>query len=379
MDHFRIATANHRQWTQYPSFSLSAINAVSLAGSIPWEESYELMLRQCVRHGQLPQDRNCISDMLRSAGYTRLSPSPKLQNYSELSRYLTENHPQITHALILTSRGSSQANLRVCAVIREQDKAQGYTVLDLLEETRNILSLWLPWKEAGLPAPELKAPRRIPAFSSKEKHRYFQPFQPNPLQNNIGDCVIRAYAAVFDISWEEAIHRLAKSCEYCCTKLNSAHMYAFLTSEYGFTYHEPVRIDRVELTGKEFCEWLSRNFRNGERIFAKVGRCHVAGVIPVRENGTVQYVIRDSWDSSDEKIGGFWVYQPPVVNQAAPPEKEASPIVSVSEGENLIHPFYGEGTVLSFDADTGRVTVSFPKAGEKMLNISWIREHCSKR
>ena len=378
MDHFVEATANYRQWTQYPSLSQSAVNAIALAGGIPWEEAYELLLRQCERYGLLPHYRDVILDTLRSAGYARLSPSPKLENYTALSEYMAEHYPRITHALILTSRGCGMGDQRVCAVRRAKQEKDGFNVLDLREEKRNILSLWLPWREAGLPEPLLKAPAAEPEYRPAEAHPGYLPFQPNPRQKNTGDCVIRAYAAVFDVSWSEAIHMLARSCEYCSTKLNGAHMYAYLTSEYGFVYHDRMTRDGRGLTGAEFCREMEAVCRNGERIFAKIGADHVAGIIPVKESGKIRYVVADSWDSSRKKIGGYWVYRPSAAEKKAAPaeERNPDPVVSLREGDCIIHPVFGPGRICGTDEPSQMLTVSFRSVGKKLLGSSWVRAHC---
>lgn len=38
---------------------------------------------------------------------------------------------------------------------------------------------------------------------------YYKPFQLNPCNNYIGDCVVRATAGAMDISWSEAIDMLS--------------------------------------------------------------------------------------------------------------------------------------------------------------------------
>ena len=65
-------------------------------------------------------------------------------------------------------------------------------------------------------------------------HKGYLYFQPNPLKNVIGDCVIRAYCAVFGQSWETTLDMLARSCEYKNTLLNGLTIYRSLTSEYEF-------------------------------------------------------------------------------------------------------------------------------------------------
>lgn len=41
-------------------------------------------------------------------------------------------------------------------------------------------------------------------------------FQPNPCGRSVGDCAVRAIAAAFDVSWEEAFDALTKNARAMC-------------------------------------------------------------------------------------------------------------------------------------------------------------------
>ena len=83
MEHFRIATANRRQFDHENSFSLSAVNAVALARDLPWEQAFRLLLNQAHRYALLPENRTCALNMLREAGFMtdrRRPPEPSARS-----------------------------------------------------------------------------------------------------------------------------------------------------------------------------------------------------------------------------------------------------------------------------------------------------------
>ena len=46
-------------------------------------------------------------------------------------------------------------------------------------------------------------------------------FQPNPCGRSVGDCAVRAIAAAFDVSWEEAFDALTKNARAMCDLPNA--------------------------------------------------------------------------------------------------------------------------------------------------------------
>lgn len=375
MEHFQKATANRHQLTQYNNPSLSAVNAIALADDIPWEESYRILLKQAKRYGLMLTDSVCVKNMLTEAGYILMPRVRRMQSYNELNDYLLMTYPNITHAVVLTTAGG-MCEKRYCAVRRFPNSNGDFCVLDLKEQARNVISLYLDYREinAEKPKPETPVMKNERILSS---HQGFLYYNPNPMKNNIGDCVIRAYSAVFDCSWGESLEMLAKSCEYNDTSLNNMFTYRSLTSEYEFDPRSRLISDGRGMTGKEFCKRLDLIYRNGERFFAKVGGSHVVGIIPTVINGEKQYAVADSWDSSSRKIGDYWIFRPverkPISTQKL--ETGSKPL-SLNIGDELIHPVFGKGIIQdTFPADNN-VLIQFPEQGSKIFACSWIQSHC---
>ena len=375
MDHFQKATANKHQYNQYNNPSLSAVNAVALANDIPWEDSYRMLLEQGKKYGLMLTDPVCVNNMLKEAGFVQRSHVKRMANYTSLNQYLLTEYPTVSHAIVLTVVGNASKK-RYCAVRRFAGSEDEFVVLDIKEELRSVISLWLDYREinASKPIPDTPVMKTETALPS---HQGFLYFQPNPLKNMIGDCVIRAYCAVFDRPWEEIMEMQAKSCEYNDTSLNNQFTYRSLTSEYEFDPYSRLTSDGRRLTGKEFCKHLDLMCRNGERIFAKVGSTHVVGIVPAEINGEKQYAIADSWDSSSRKIGDYWVFRPAKQKlKATLPDKKEKTQLSLNIGDHLIHPVFGKGVILESFPEDERLQIQFSEYGIKLLTCSWVRENC---
>ena len=378
MEHFRKASANFHQEDQYNNTSLSAVDAVALAGDLSWKESYEILLAQGKRYGLLPDHPKCIQNMLADAGYVRLPGFRRLRGYKELSDFLLRNYPGVTRALAMTVlAGNGIREKRYCAVRRLPDPAGGFVALDSREQERQILSLWLDYWETGAEKPLPETPQMARELI-RPSHKGYLYYQPNPLKNRIGDCVIRAYCAVFDQPWETTLEMLARSCEYKNTILNSLTIYRSLTSEYEFDPRNRLTVAGKGLTGIEFCSRMTLMCRDGERFFADMGKDHVVGIIPTVIDGEKQYAVADSWDSSRRKIGAYWIYRPAKKKkEPAPVAAEKPPLVLVP-GELLIHPAFGEGKILEILPGEDRVRILFPDHGDRTFAGSWVRSNCRK-
>lgn len=377
MDHFKKATANRHQHDQYNNPSLSAVNAVALANRISWEESYGLLLMQGKRYGQMLTESKCIKNMLIEAGYIRMPHIRRMESCSVLNDFLLADYPNITHAIVLTVVGNMRQK-RYCAVRRTEEAPAGFDVLDIKEQYRSVISLYLDYREINAPKPSTEAPV-MTIERPIASHQGFLYYQPNPLKNRIGDCVIRAYSAVFNRPWGEILEMLAKSCEYNDTSLNGQFTYRSLTSEYEFDPHSRLTSDGKGLTGIEFCKRLNLMYRNGERFFAKVGASHVVGIIPTVIDGEKQYAIADSWDSSSEKIGDYWIFRPANHNTGVEPKDEKKRnVLSLNIGDQLIHPVFGTGIIEKTFTEDKYVQIYFHGYGAKVLGEAWVQANCKQ-
>ena len=372
MDHFQLASANRQQEEPDNNTSLSAVNAVALAGDLLWKDAFNLLLTQGKRCGLMLTHMICLENMLTDAGYVRVYRFRRLNSYTALSDFLVRQYPAVTHALAMTVIGNARQK-RICAVRRLPGPDAGFVAMDTREEERNIIALWLDYREIGMPKP-VPDPPKMQTEIIVPSHKGFLYYQPNPMKNNIGDCVIRAYSAVFDQTWEDTLGMLAQSCEYKSTILNSRTIYRSLTSEYEFDPHSRLTEGGKGLTGREFCDRMTLMCRKGERFFANVGNDHVVGIIPAVIDGEKQYAVADSWDSSSRKIGMYWVYRPMKKKQISTKKEEPLLLPSLQVGSRLIHPAFGRGVIL--DLQEGRVCIHFPQHGKKTFASSWVQANC---
>lgn len=377
-------TAYRRQLTDRERPVLSAINAVSLATEQPWEEVYRLMLEQAEKDGMMPHHLPNAHNLLRAAGYASVPVPKQIWTYRRLDEHLRTAYPGITSAVVCSERSRMILRYQAMRPVTAEDGRTHFAVHDTVDlDHREVKELWIPAREAGLAEEPFQASRCAKARPWRE-HHYYRYFQPNPRGNSIGDCVIRAYAGVFQVSWGEAAGMLARACEYTTVQLNAGNFYQYLASEQQLIHHPALKKGRRLYTVEELCRWLTGRYKNGERFFINVGEHHVAAVIPVPdEEWGSRYVVADSWDCSGRPTGDFWEYHPPVEAPAKPepvrpPEDPAE--LSLIPGSRVIHPAFGEGQVTGVEGAgrSCRITLLFDSGEEKTLGEMWVRTHCAQ-
>ena len=177
-----------------------------------------------------------------------------------------------------------------------------------------------------------------------------------------------------DISWNEAVDRLSSVQE---VTVNAREVYPKVLNNNGFVHHAPLVRGGRHLDGKSFCEEMNKIYHNGERIFAHVGRLHVAAIVPTENSdGTSSYKIIDSWDSSKRLIGEYWVRQAKKPTQVPTIESQRLlPRRILNVGKRLRHPTFGEGTIIV--VSPGILTIDFGVNGSRRLGEDWVLKHCS--
>ena len=119
----------------------------------------------------------------------------------------------------------------------------------------------------------------------------YQFFNPNPCGRAVGDCAVRAIAAAFDVSWEEAFDVLVENARAMCDMPSSDQVWNAVLRQFGFE-----------------CELILDGCTLGE--FAAD---HPKGTFVVKTPGHVATIIDgvllDSWDSRSEVVIYVW-YRP---------------------------------------------------------------------
>ena len=163
----------------------------------------------------------------------------------------------------------------------------------------------------------------------------------NPNENLIGDCAVRAVAGVLEISWSEAVRKLAEVQDYTETIINASSNIEVLLRREGFQEFDAIKRNGKVLTGREFCDIIHDMFQAGTRIFAYVGSSHVIAILVFNE----EYKIVDTWDSTNRKITKYWAKYP------ERPQKhikatEPAKLTEIAAGMQIQHRVFGIGIIL---------------------------------
>ena len=116
----------------------------------------------------------------------------------------------------------------------------------------------------------------------------YEYYNPNPMHNKVGDCVIRAISKAFAWKWDKVY------CEICAYGFDMKDMpsanrvWGRMLSEHGYKR----QFCKGDSTVKQFCD----DHPQGTYILAL--QSHVVCVI--------DGIYYDSWDSGDEEILYYW-------------------------------------------------------------------------
>lgn len=360
---------------KYPGLSQFAVNALAIANRSSWQTEFGALMQQVHSLKLMPNDLKCVLALFEANGFVR---QPGIKGWITVDDVVKQMNEQCKDGQIALVKVSNSRQF--AAILPYHYNEYGvapndgsrYHAYGLLPASRYAVSdIWIRWADGQDHSPV----KRRKGRTAKEKkivtppdHEAFHYLQKNP-KERIGDCVIRAFAAVLDISWDEAMDRIASASGNENTTVNTASVYHQLLKKEGFSRRSPMQVNRKKLTGKVFCRELDKVLLNGERVFAYVGRNHVAAVLPFVENGTTRYKIVDSWDSSDRLIGDYWIKEPTREEGRMSIEK----VMLV--GSYVTHPLFGRGKVQSVHR-SGWVAIDFPKGGFRLLDCRWIKHNC---
>lgn len=353
------------------SLAFSAVNAVCITTGLDWEVVFNALLHHALTLSLMPNDMACVKALLASFGFFpqpgRLAGKTVGKTCASLGDFLPQQAVGVVHTRLRGFLGGTMT-----ALLPGKTAYQPSGLADTSEQ--EVLCVWLRWPDLQDHSPVPRRKRRSTKSYRWEgeparDHKAFHYYQANPAENNIGDCVVRGIAAVLDIPWGEALARLAS---YGAATVNVAKIYERLLADEGFLEHKSLRDDGILLTGAEFCDAMDHRYHDGERIFIHCGPHHVAAVLPIRnEKGVLHYRIVDSWDSSERRIGSYWVQRR---NRRLSDLDDEDNIT----GKRLEHPVFGSGVILGFSGPCAcpMLRVRFERAGIKLLGRQWAFEHC---
>ncbi len=293
----------------------AAVNATGLS----WGYYYGLLIRTAKELGLMPEDRRCIEKMLETAGFFHMPGKRSIRSSDDLISYMDETFRDGRTAIFMTSRADSSC----AAAIVPTRGVSDYALCDHWDlNWEKIGKIWVRWPDGeyhgkdsvensvrdsdGKRGREEKSVRFPDLFGNRgdinnagtdSRWTYYQ---PNPGENRIGDCAVRALSAVCGISWEAALDKLAEAAEGD-PKINSARVIKRCLAGSGFRKGYDVKDSHM--SAYEFCDYLTRTYRKGERVYAfEPG--HAAAFIP-DSNGT--YRVWDNWNSEYRVVDFYFV------------------------------------------------------------------------
>lgn len=349
------------------------------AGITDRQTAFDRQISNAKKMGLMPDDQKVIRETLKEFGFFMQSTALENNNLKQVLKLLGNlKEPAVVFAQISDYKhlGGNMFALRF--------DGSKYSAIGETVKVDNLLyhfvtHVWIRWDDGVDRSPyPRKTVKRNVCRSSRIVHyedtSCYKHFQPNPLGNYIGDCVVRAVSGALDIPWEEAIDLLSSAQE---TTVNATEVFPLILKKNGFFHRKALTRNGRRLDGKSFCEEMNRKCRNGERIFAYVGRLHVAAIVPVINNdGKAVYKIIDSWNSTNRLIGEYWIMRPAKESDSAHTNNRPTP-KAFCIGEHIIHPSFGDGTVT--EIVTGVLTVDFGVNGLRRLGAAWVQKNCSYR
>lgn len=346
------------------------------AGITDWRTAFNMQINHAKKLGQMPDDIKVMRETLKAFGFVMQSTQVEDIRVQELLNKLG----RLGRPAILFIQVIDYKHLGGNMIALGTDGFKYILISPTAQKADSIAHyrtahVWIRWNDGvdRSPYPRRTVKRKSSMAShrrSYEETECYKPFQPNPCNNYIGDCVVRAVSGAMGISWSDAIDLLSSADE---TTVNAREVYPKILEQNGFVHHKPIIRDGRHLDGKSFCNEMHNIYRNGERIFAHVGRSHVAAIIPVCcGDRDTTYKIIDSWDSSKRTIGDYWVKTVKAPDKDLSGKKPAKKTFNI--GAQLHHPSFGIGTVTSIAP--GILTVDFKANGLRRLGEAWTQENC---
>lgn len=346
------------------SIATSALNAAAIVTGLQWQFLVHSLIEQAHIRGNMPTYKVCITDMLRANGFLPLRKTASLRGIMEMlgDSFSAERR------YIAKLRGGNY-----CAFVPDKDN-DSYVFKGFLSDRVFYGRGWIEELWLYVPGSDNRTgiSRKTKKVEMKNENDTFVAKNVNPKGKYVGDCVIRAFSAVLECSWHEALDAFAAATLYEDPVLNTVPNINITLTKFGFKRCNGIKKGNRYLDGKQLCDYLSRTCRDGERIFAYVGSTHCSAIIPTEENETCCYKVQDTWDSTRKGITEFWVYKKPfskmLVSAGAHPQYDV--------GEGVFHPRFGSGTVVSCGraGDLRVLEVDFLSVGIKKISEAWLKE-----
>lgn len=350
----------------------SVLHAVCAAKGFSWKEAYENLIEASGKIGLMPQYRKTIRKMLENQGFFLQAGTYANRSINSIIAECNQNFHD-GEVVILNVSNSVTYGSYIPLVPVVQDGNVRYVLqypIDLLHLMAT--EVWVAWKDGQdhsiMPRRKSTKTVSVRKNTTKENEALYI-CNENPNDNLIGDCAVRAVVGVLEISWEEAVRKLAAAQDYTATIINELSNIEALLRKEGFQEFDAIKKNGRILTGKEFCDIIHDMFQAGTRIFAYVESNHVVAILVFDE----EYKIVDTWDSTDRKITKYWAKYPERSQRRAKPTI-VEKLTKLSIGTKIQHKVYGTGEVTRLTDVIA--TIRFQDNVEKKLAIAWILANC---
>lgn len=340
----------------------SAVNAVAIVTDLSWENVVKSLMEQVHFRCNMPSYQTCITDLFRANGFV---PHSNCGRLSELLASLDVSGIDEKYIVKLP--------FGYFAVIKDLGKNEygfkGYWPKKYVIRDCFVDEVWL-YKSGTDNRTGIK--RDTSVRKPTEENKRLKVKNMNPDNKNIGDCVIRGFSAAYGCTWHEAIDYIAESIRYSDPVLNIRPNTQQALINLGFERHNEIKRNKKLLNGKQFCELMEHTYFQGERIFAYVGKHHCAAILPEKqEDGSVKYVIQDTWDSTNRYVSEYFVYKEKKQESL---NLETQNSLTIKVGNDLKHPQYGIGKIVEIaDTSTDRILyIEFERIGVKKISEKWM-------
>lgn len=347
----------------------SVLHSVCVTKGIGWREAYCKLADCSGELGYMPQDRRTIRSMLGKYGFYCQAGSFANRTVSELIDECSSLFSDDEKIILHLGKG-----IYVPLVPVKKDETIQYVLhYPVNQLLRMADEVWIAWKDGN---DHSIRPRRKTTVRHKEvvkrvvESDSVYVYNENPNDNLIGDCAVRAVAGVLEISWAEAVHRLAAAQDYSATTINLTTNIVALLRKEGFQEFAPPRHNGRSVTGSEFCDMIHDMFQPGTRIFAEVGSDHAVAVLVFDGD----YRIVDTWDCSARKINRYWAKYPKRQIRSRKQTEVSSSITELHTGMKIKHTLYGTGEIVQLSDTTA--TIRFSENVTKKMSAVWMKENC---
>ena len=339
-----------------------AVNVVSIITEQPWENVVKSLMEQVHFRCNMPSYHTCITDLFRANGFVPDNRGGRLCEllYSFDVAGLNEKYIiKIPYGYFAVTKDS----------LRSEYVFKGYWPKKYDVRDCFVDEIWL-----YMPGTDNRTgiKRTAKGRNSTEENSRLKVKNMNPENKYIGDCVIRGLSSAYGCSWHEAIDYIAGAIRYSDPVLNIKPNTQQALINLGFERYSEIKRNKKLLTGKQFCELMEHTYFNGERIFAYVGKHHCAAILPEKqEDGSVKYVIQDTWDSTNRYIYEYFVYKEKKTKSLNMKAFDSTPI---KVGTSLKHPQYGAGKIVGItdNAADRIIYVEFENIGIKRISEKWM-------